>query len=192
MPQKTKRTLKIKRGGSTCSVFGKGQGKDAKAAKLKRIFNDLPPEIISKLEILLKKEPSIINEKLKGIKLEELDKQFTKNDDALISEISKEKTSEKKVSKYIEVRRKQLEEVKDPMIYSRQEIDILIEELNKLENVLSAKSTSATAKAANVTAKPANVTAKPANVTAKPANVTMSKSSENAKLENAKPRSTEL
>ena len=69
------------------------------------------------------------------------------------------------------------------MIYSRQEIDILIEELNKLENVLSAKSTSA-----NATAKAANVTAKAANVTAKPANVTMSKSSENAKLENASTR----
>jgi hypothetical protein len=175
MPRKTKR-------GGSCSVFGKAN-KSEKTFKITKLLDDLPENVTSKLLVLLKKDPTTISTQLKGLKLEELEQQYTENDEALINEISQEKLPEKKVSKYIDVRRKQLEKVKDPMIYpmiySPQEINILMEELNKLEKVLNATPTSGTPiSAKNATAKSVNAK----NVTAKNASAT--KPSVNAKNKN--------
>jgi hypothetical protein len=166
MPRKTKR-------GGSCSVFGKAN-KSEKTFKITKLLDDLPQDVSNKILILLKKDQTVISEKLKVLKLEELEKQYTENDESLMNEISQEKLPEKKVSKYIDVRRKQLEKVKDPMIYSPQEINILMEELNKLEKVLNATPISGTPTSAkNATAKSVNaknVNAK--NVTAKNASAT--------------------
>jgi hypothetical protein len=178
MPRKTKR-------GGSCSLFGK-KNKSEKKDEIKKLIKDLPDNVTSKLLVLLKKDPNIITDKLKGVKLEEFEKQYTKYDEELTNEISQEKNPEIKVSKYIDVRRKQLEKVNDPMIYSTQEINILMEELNKLEKVLSATPISKT----ETSVKNANVTN--AKINAKNSSkITNSKNSKNAKV-NANALSSKL
>ena len=194
---------KTKRGGA-CSVFGTRK-KGVDTIKLKQLFNELPPQLSKQIEVLLKKDPNIINEKLKGLKLEEVEEQHKKEEDELTTEITTEVLPEKKVEKYIEVRRKQLSENTNQMVYSEQEKNILLEELDKLNKIFNLKSSAnakpASAKPASANAKPAsvnakaNVIAKPANATAKAnviasANVTMTKSSENAKANIVKNSST--
>ena len=146
---------KTKKGGS-CSIFGRSKKKD-KTNKLQEIVKDLPDGVTNQLIFLLSKDSNIITSTLRALNLEELEKEYTKNDDVLMTEIRGQVTPEKKVLKFIEVRRKQLDEIKDPMVYSTQEKSLIMEELNKLDRIFNASTSvnviaSAIPASANVTA----------------------------------------
>jgi len=149
---------KTKKRGGECSIFGKSKKKD-KTNKLQQIVKDLPDGVTNQLIFLLSKDSNIITSKLGALNLEEVQEQYAKFDDVLMTEVRGQVTPEQKVLRFIEVRRKQLEEIKDPMIYSTQEKSLIEEELNKLYKIFNASTSANVTASAN--AKPAN--AKPAN-----------------------------
>jgi hypothetical protein len=153
---------KTKRGGS-CSVFGTKK-KRTDPNKLKQLFNELPPQISKQIEVLLKKDPTTINQKLKELKLEEVEEQHKKEEEELTSEMSKEVIPQRKMKKYIEVRQKQLSENTNNLVYSEQEKNILLEELEKLKNIFNS-TTSVNVSTKSENAKPANATLTSANQT---------------------------
>jgi hypothetical protein len=129
MPRKTKR-------GGDCSVFaGKTKKKDQNAILLKRIFKDMPPDVSEMLLVLLKKDPQFIKDKIKGLKLDEIEKQIKELDDKLMAEVNKLGTPEKKIAKFTELRRTEI--TKDGSIYNAQEQTILIEELDRVNKIFN-------------------------------------------------------
>ena len=125
---------KTKRGG--CSVFaGKTKKKDENALLLKKILRNMPPDVSEMLMVLLKKEPQFIKDKIKGLKLDQIEKMMKEKDNKLMKEVNKLKLPEQKVKKFTELRKTEI--TKEDSMYNIQEQTLLIEELDRVNNIFN-------------------------------------------------------
>ena len=125
---------KTKRGG--CSVFaGKTKKKDENALLLKKILRNMPPDVSEMLMVLLKKEPQFIKDKIKGLKLDQIEKMMKEKDNKLMKEVNKMKLPEQKVKKFTELRKTEI--TKEDSMYNIQEQTLLIEELDRVNNIFN-------------------------------------------------------